>query len=54
MKIKFSYLPEEQQEAAGDLAVLLHRHPKAKVRRVADKRPRKQIYISTPEKKSCK
>ena len=47
MKYKISYLPEEEQEAIGALAVLLSRHPKAKVRKSDANPPYKHIYLTT-------
>lgn len=42
MKIKITYLPEEQKEAAEDLALLRLRHPGAKLR-ASDAHPPQQL-----------
>lgn len=47
MKIKFAYLPEEEQEAAADLAALLRHHPGAKVHKSDTHPPFKHIYLTT-------
>lgn len=47
MKFKIAYLPEEEQEAAADLAALLSRHPGAKVHRSDVHPPFKHIYLTT-------
>lgn len=47
MKHKISYLPEEEQEAAADLAALLSHHPGAKVRKSDAHPPFKHIYLTT-------
>lgn len=46
MKWKCTYTSEEQGEAAADLAVLLQRHPGAKVRRDKSKGPKQAIYVT--------
>jgi len=48
MKIKFSYLPEEEQEAAADLTALQLRHPGAKVRRGSKDPAQCQVYLRVP------
>lgn len=47
MKLKLTYLPEEQEEAAGVLAVLLQHCPGAKVRRDKSKVPKLCVYVTT-------
>lgn len=47
MKWKCTYSPEEQERAAADLAVLLQRHPGAKVRRDKSKAPKLAVYLTT-------
>ena len=47
MKFKISYLPEEEPEAAADLAALLSHHPGAKVRKNDTHQPFKHIYLTT-------
>ena len=55
MKIKISYLPEEEKAAAADLAALQLRHPDAKVRKSDRHPPYRQIYLSINSKHdSCK
>lgn len=51
MKWKCTYSPEEQEEAAADLAVLLRRHPGAKVRRDKSKAPQRVVYLTTKSPK---
>ena len=46
MKLKLTYQPEEQEEAGADLAVLLQRHPGAKVRRDKSKAPNLVVYVT--------
>ena len=46
MKWKCTYLPEEQERAAADLAALLQRHPGAKVRRDKSKAPKLVVYLT--------
>ena len=54
MKITFSYLPEEEPEAAADVAALRQLHPRMKVRKSNVHPPFKHIYLtikkSTAEK----
>lgn len=52
MKWKCTYFPEEQGEAAADLAVLLQRHPGAKVRRDNSKAPKQALYVTIKEPKT--
>ncbi len=47
MKIKLSFLPEEEGEAVADLAALLRLHPGAKPRRSDRHPPFKHIYLTT-------
>ena len=47
MKIKFSYLPEEEQEAAASVAVLRELHPGAKIRKSEAHPPFMHIYLTT-------
>lgn len=47
MKLKLTYSPEEQEGAAAELAVLLQRHPGAKVRRDKSKGPKLTVYVTT-------
>lgn len=47
MKFKISYLPEEEQEAAADLAALRSRHPGAKVHKSDAHPPFRHIYLTT-------
>ena len=47
MKWKCTYLPEEQERAAAELAALLQRHPGAKVRRDKSKAPKLVVYLTT-------
>ena len=55
MKIKISYLPEEESAATADLAVLQLRHPDAKIRRSDRHPPYRQIYLTpNKEKDHCK
>lgn len=46
MKWKCTYSPEEQEGAAADLAVLLRRHPGAKVRWDKSKAPKLAVYMT--------
>ena len=46
MKLKLTYQPEEQESADADLAVLLQRHPGAKVRRDKSKAPKLVVYVT--------
>jgi len=47
MKISMAYLPEEEQEAAADLAALRQLHPGIKVRKSDAHPPFKHIYLTT-------
>lgn len=47
MKITIAHLPEEEQEATADLAVLLSRHPNGKIRKSDAHPPFKHIYLTT-------
>lgn len=47
VKIRLTYQPEEHEGAAADLAVLLQRHPGAKVRRDKSKAPKLIVYLTT-------
>ena len=49
MKITFSYLPEEQEEAAADVAALRKRHPRLKVRKSDRHAPFTHIYLTIPK-----
>ena len=54
MKISMGYLPEEEQEAAADLAALRQLHPGIKVRKSDAHPPFKHIYLTTTKPvKSC-
>ena len=46
MKWKCTYSTEEKEEATADLAVLLQRHPGAKVRRDKSKAPKLAVYVT--------
>ena len=46
MKITFSYLPEEEPEAAADVAALRQLHPRMKVRKSNAHPPFKHIYLT--------
>ena len=50
MKWKCTYIPEEQEEAAADLAALLRNHPGARVRRNDRRTPYRHIYVTIPER----
>ena len=55
MKVKISYLPEEEKAASADLAALQLRHPDAKIRKSDRHPPYRQIYLSISSKNySCK
>ena len=56
MKYKISFFPDEAEEAAADLAILLRRHLSAKVKRSDAHPPFKHIYLVVPmaDKKGCK
>lgn len=47
MKIKITYLPAEDQEAADIQAVILRRFPGAKIHKSYAHPPFKHIYVST-------
>lgn len=47
MKITLVYLAEEKEKAAADLALLLRRHPGAKVREGDRHPPFTHIYLTT-------
>jgi len=47
VKVKVTYLPEEEEEAAADLAALLRLHPGAKVRKSDAHPPYKHIYLTS-------
>ena len=49
MKITFAYLPEEQEEAAADVAALRQLHPRLKVRKSDAHPPFKHIYLTIPK-----
>jgi len=49
MKITIAYLPEEQEEAAADLAALQRLHPRLKVRKSDRHEPFKHIYVTIPK-----
>ena len=54
MKVKITYLPEEEVAAAADLAALQLRHPDAKVHRSDRHPPYKHIYLTAKEeRKHC-
>lgn len=46
VKWKCTYSPEETEDAGADLAVLLQRHPGAKVRRDKSKAPQMGVYVT--------
>ena len=46
MKITIAYIPEEEQEAAADLAALRQLHPRAKVRKSEAHPHFKHIYLT--------
>ena len=48
MKIRITYLPEEQAEAAADIAIIRRRHPGAKLRTGDAHPPRRQQYLQIP------
>lgn len=52
MKWKCTYSPEEQEGAAADLAILLQRHPGAKVRRDKSQAPKQAIYVTIKSSKT--
>lgn len=47
MKIKISYLPNEEQEAAGIQAAILRRFPEARIHKSEEHQPFKHIYVTT-------
>ena len=49
MKVKITYLPEEEDAAVADLAALQLRHPDAKVHRSDRHPPYKHIYLTAKE-----
>ena len=51
MKYKISFLPDEEAEAAADLAVLQQLHPSARVRQSSAHPPFKHIYLQIPRPK---
>ena len=55
MKIKISYKPEEEKEAAASVAAFLRLHPGAIVRKSDRHDPFRHIYIATQRtEKPCK
>ena len=55
MKVKISYLPEEEKTVAAELAAFRLRHPAAKIRRSDRHPPYRPIYLATgAENSSCK
>lgn len=52
MKIKVTYLPEEQKEAAADLALLQLRHPGAKLRTSDAHPPHQMCYLQVKPESS--
>ena len=51
MKYKISYLPDEAERVAADLAVLQQLHPSAKVRESSTHPPFKHVYLQIPRPK---
>ena len=47
MKLKITYQPEEQEQAAGILAALLRLLPGAKVRRDKSRPPKLCVYVTS-------
>lgn len=47
MKISIAYLPDEESEAAADLAALRQLHPRLKVRKSESHPPFRHIYLTT-------
>jgi len=47
LKLKLTYLPEEEREAAAALAVLLRRFPGARTRKSARHPPFLHLYLTT-------
>ena len=55
MKVKISYLPQEERDAIAALTALELRHPDGRTRRSDRHPPYRQIYFSVSgEKDSCK
>lgn len=55
MKIKISYKPEEEKEAAASVVAFLRLHPGATVRKSDRHEPFRHIYIATQRtEKPCK
>lgn len=55
MKVKISYIPSEEQEAAASVAALRELYPAAKIRRSTAHPPHEHIYLNIPQqKKTCK
>lgn len=50
MKVKLTYPPEEEQEAAAVLAALLRLHPGARVRRDRSRAPLLAAYVVIDKK----
>lgn len=50
MKLKLTYVLEEQETAAGLLAALLRRLPGAKVRRDKSQAPKLCVYVTIKER----
>lgn len=51
MKWKCTFSPEEQEEAAADLAALRRHHSGAKVRRDKSKAPKLAVYLTVKSPK---
>lgn len=51
MKLKLTYQPEEQEQVDADLAVIVQRHPGAKVRRDKSKAPMLCVYVTISKSK---
>ena len=49
MKITFSFLPSEQEEAAACVAALRQLQPRMKVRKSDRRGPYNHIYVTTPK-----
>lgn len=47
MKVKLTYQPEEEREAAAVLAALLQLHPGARTRRDKSQAPKLCVYVTT-------
>ena len=54
MKVKISYLPEEERAASDALAALRLQHPGAKIRKSERHPPYRQIYLSMGKNDGCK